>query len=152
MRVVSGGSVYFNINSFDKYENGLEYSNWTRLSVSFLDTTDAGDVSNKKWRLTVEAMTTNIKGNGTNTLPLNTIEIAANCADATDKPTVALSAPSSAVEIVDEGANNVSTSLVNITYYCGQSKTITNTLLGKSADFYTVDIVITLEGDPETSP
>ncbi|MCP4178457.1 MAG: hypothetical protein GY756_11890 [bacterium] len=152
LTIESGSSVYFNINSFTKYQNGLDYSNWTRLRVYFIDTTALGAVSNKRWRITVEAMAGNIQGDAGNTLNLNTIELQAICADATGKGIVALPIPGSPIELLDLGTNNVNASLVQISYYCGQSLTVANNLLGQPADYYFVDIVYTLEGDPATSP
>jgi len=148
LTIESGSSIYFNINTFDKYTNGVEYTNWTRFRVYFLDTTNAGAVTVQKWQLNVEAMSANIAGDAGNTLDLNTIELIASCGDATPSGIVVLAGPGSATKLLHTGNNNVSASLVQVTYYCGQSKTVTNELIGKQPDHYTVDIVYTLERDP----
>lgn len=148
LSIESGGNLYFNINSFSKYQNGLEYTDWTRLRVYFLDTTNLGVVSGQSWRLTVEAMNANIQGDAGNILNLNTIELQANCTDATGKGIVALPVPGAPVELLDLGANNVTSSLILITYYCGQSRTVANNLVGEQPDYYFIDVLYTLERDP----
>ena len=148
LTIESGSSIYFNINTFDKYTNGIEYTNWTRFRVYFLDTADNGLVTAQKWQLNVEAMSANIAGDVGNTLDLNTVELSASCGDATTTGIMALAGPGSATKLLHIGSNNVSASLIQVTYYCGQSKFVTNKLLGKQPDYYTVDIVYTLERDP----
>jgi hypothetical protein len=37
IRIQSGGTVNFNINSFKKYEEGMEYNDWTHLAIAFID-------------------------------------------------------------------------------------------------------------------
>lgn len=147
LTIESGSSVFFNINTFDKYNNGTEYTNWTRLRVYFIDTTNVGGITAQNWQLNVEALTANMVGDIGN-LDLNVIELSATCGDAISNGIVALDGPGSAVKLLNTGNNNVSSSLVQITYYCGQSKTVTNTLLGKQPDHYVVDIIYTLERDP----
>lgn len=143
LRIESGASIYFNFNSLQKYENGLEYSNWTKATVYFIDTTALGVPTALQWRLDVKAMSAAINGDAGNFLPLNTIEMEATGIDATYLGPIALSNADS--PLVSNGLQtDPGITDVYISYYCGQSKTVANSLMGKKSDYYFVDIVFTL--------
>jgi len=71
LRVESGGTIYFIFNSFDKYENGIVSPIDTRFSIFFNDPLTPA----LKWKLTAAAQAINIKGTGSNSLDLKTIEM-----------------------------------------------------------------------------
>ena len=145
LRIVSGGSLYFNFNSLSKYENGLTFTDWTRATVYFIDTTNLGVQTALQWRLDVKATTATINGDGGNTLPLNTIEIESSGINATYNGPFAIS-DADDIHLVENGIQtDPGTTVVNITYHCGKSLTIPNNLLGITPDYYFVDLLLTLQ-------
>ena len=150
LTIQSGGSVNFYINSFDKYQNGITYTNWTTVTVYFIDTLDIdGSQTALTWKLDVKAMDVNIDGTLSN-LPLNTIEIVATDGGgpaATYSPVFALSSIDNSLVTAGTQTNLAVPvlTIVNITYHCGKSLTVPdNSLLGKIPDHYTVDLLFTL--------
>ena len=152
LTINSGGSVNFYVNTFDKYQNGITYNNWTTVTVYFIDTLAGAIPTGMLWKLDVKAMAGNISGTLGN-LNLNTIELVATHGGgpaATFSPVFALSAIDQS--LVTAGAQtNVAVPVlttVNITYHCGKSITVAdNSLLGKMPDYYAVDIQLTLRED-----
>jgi len=148
LTIISGGNVNFYVNSFDKYNNGISYPNWTTVNIYFVDTLADGSQTGLKWKLDAKAMANNIGGILGN-LPLNTIELEAadgGGPSAAYSPVFALQ--NSDVSLVTGGTQTdliipVLTT-VNITYHCGKSLTIANSLFGKPADYYSIDILLTL--------
>ena len=67
LRVESGGSVHFPINSMRKYEEGMSFENWTRLAVNFSDIIN----DDAEWELQVRAMSGVIIGDYDFDLPLD---------------------------------------------------------------------------------
>jgi len=51
----SGGNIYFVFNSIEKYNNGISYTDWTKVKVYFIDTTNTGSQNPTKWKLSVKA-------------------------------------------------------------------------------------------------
>jgi len=72
VRVESGGSVDFRVNSIRKYNEGLEYNNWSRLAVLVI----LSSTSNS-WDLEFKAFTEHIIGDGGNEIDLSYISIVA---------------------------------------------------------------------------
>lgn len=160
--VFSGGNLDFVFNSIAKYKNGITYTNWTTLGISVTDSAAAPDY--QTWEVSVEAMDSDGDGaitgsNPANTIPFASIEIGASaglgCATCNfifpGPPYLALPAPGAGVAIVDGGpADAIPPNLVFtndqilITYRCG----VTTSLLGSVADYYSDDIVFTLQMDP----
>ncbi len=146
----SGGNIYFSFNSLEKYNNGISYNDWTKVKVYFVDS--AGGVQNNatKWKLSVKATRDKIYGDGGNDLPLSTIEFTTNGSDGgatyhnpeilQDINTILVSNGSQTVDVV-AGTNWLTD--VFISYHCGTHAA--NKLLGKPPDYYTVDLVYTLE-------
>ena len=58
LRIESGGSVHFSINSLIKYQEGLAFESWTRLGIAFVDSANLG----RTWRLEFRASTDSIIG------------------------------------------------------------------------------------------
>ncbi len=148
LRIESGGSIYFNFNSLTKYKNGLEYANWTKLTVFFYDTLADGTQSNVKWKLEAHATTDEIINDaGGDNLLLETIELFAssNNATATSPGIRPLGDEFSVILLLTNGEQTKpGVSDVYITYYCGKSKIVTNNLMGTKSGYYFVDIVLTL--------
>ncbi len=71
IRVQSGGSVAFNINSLRRYNIGMEYNNYTLLAISFNDT----DEPDTKWKLEFKAREDLIYGDYGSALNLDHIKI-----------------------------------------------------------------------------
>ena len=143
LAIESGGSVNFYFNSFQKYVNGVTYSDWTKLRIYYNDTTNAGGVGTfPTWKLDVKALSPTIDGDAGNSLDLNTIEL-----EATGDPgaTGVQALSNIDVSLITGGAiTDPGTSIIFITYNCGKSILAPNALLGKNPDYYVVDIVFTL--------
>lgn len=58
LRVESGGSVHFSVNSLIKYQEGFAFETWTRLAIAFVDSADL----TRPWRLEFRAGTDSIIG------------------------------------------------------------------------------------------
>ena len=63
----SGGNVSFKVNSLSKYQNGIAYSDWTELHISY----DDPESANGSWNLAFKANTIDFTGDGGNSLPLD---------------------------------------------------------------------------------
>ena len=141
LSVYSGGNIEFNFNSIKKYNDGIIYTNYTKLSIYFIDTNDLG-VPNPlaRWKRTMKANTANIEGDGGDNLPLSTIEV-------TTTNDVGFPTASYVVkEVLTQAGSDIITNglqgsgTVNITYDVGT----TTSLLGVDFDHYFVDIMYTL--------
>ena len=141
LNISSGSSVYFHFNSYQKYVDGVTYSNFTNLSVYYNDTTVANTFPN--WRIDVKALTPLITGDAGNTLDLNILELSATTsAGGVSYGTLALT--NSDVTLLDGvPGTDPGTASVLVSYYCG----VTNSLLQKNSDYYVVDILFTLMGE-----
>lgn len=157
--VYGGGSVDFIFNSIKDYNTGVTYNNWTLLGLEVIDAAALPDY--KKWKLTVNLEDPDgdgsITGLNGNLLPFSTIEVKATISvgcpscQVYGSPFIALSAVPTMV--VDGGpavgpplvpSLGTAADQVNISYRCG----VTTSLLGKAADFYSDNIIYTLEMDP----
>jgi hypothetical protein len=81
IRIQSGGTVNFNINSYKKYKEGMELNNWTLLTIDFSDPAPA-----TSWRLDFVALKPTIEGDylGASDLDLNLIKLKVESEGATD--------------------------------------------------------------------
>ena len=141
LSINSGSSVYFHFNSYQKYVNGVTYSNFTELLISYNDTTAANTYQN--WKIDVKALSPNINGDvAPNMLDLDIIELEAS---GYGTSTGLQSLTNSDVKLTGglQPLAGVSNESVFITYYCGVHKS----LLGKSPDYYVVDLLYTLTGE-----
>ena len=138
--IQSGGSIQFPFNSYTKLANGMNYTNWTRLQIYYLDTLNDGTLNGtSQWHLMVRANTGTIDGDGGNSLSLNKVEIEATSTAGNTAGKITLTNTDQA--IITDGPNNTNTATVTISYYVGE----TNALLGESPDYYFVDLIFTLE-------
>lgn len=140
LNISSGSSVNFYFNSYQKYTNGITYTDFTKLNIEYIDTTSANTYPH--WRLDCKALTSNINGDAGNTLNLNYLELNASGAGS---PTGIQFLNSSDVTLLNQAVETAPGSPVTvfISYYCG----VTNSLLGKNSDYYVVDILFTLMGE-----
>lgn len=132
-----GETLFFNFNSFNKYEDGISIT--TIASVYFVDPI----VADLRWRLDVKANSASILGDNGNVLPLNTIEIVASGVQnpTADYNTISLS-PADLI-LIDNGSESTDADgdIIYLQYNVG-----TNTpLLGQTPDYYFVDIIYTLQ-------
>lgn len=147
IRVISGGYVSFTFNSITEYSNGKSLNGWTRFTVEFSDTTDAGgDGTSTGWEVLVRATATTIQADGGSAdLNLAHLEV---------RPTTAIPG-ASATNITltdadqaiitggDPGAGTISGEII-VDFDCGT----TLSLLGKEPDYYFVDLIFTLHELP----
>ncbi len=145
IRVVSGGSVSFVFSSLKNYKDGKALNGWTRLKVQFADTTDGGgDGASTGYRVMVRAGAATIQADGASPdLALNYIRITPSATTLPGPPTLTPITLTDADQTIVEGGDpGVATISGDITLDidCG----VTSPLLGKSPDFYFVDLIFTL--------
>jgi hypothetical protein len=148
LTIETGGSIYFNFNSLDKYTNGIKLADWTEVRVSFEDPSAIP----AKWILDVRASELQLDGVQTPfTLDLNTIEMEATTIIGLADAALPIALTNSDQHLVINGVNTAPTTYttVKLTYYCGQSITVpNNSVLGGIPDFYFVYIYLTLQPQP----
>ncbi len=141
VRVESGGSVSFRINSMNKYNEGVEYNDWSRIAVYFIDEDDEF----RTWNLQYKATTLNIIGDSGIDLYLDldylTIEAkdggGGNDLSGYVQPEKELDSEfQTLIENAPQG--NFSDNKIIITYRFGKGG---NILLGEPPGYYVVDIV-----------
>lgn len=145
IRVVSGGSVSFVFSSLKEYSNGKALNGWTRLKVQFADTTDGGgDGASTGYRVMVRAGAATIQADGASPdLALSYIRINPSATTLPGPPILTqITLTDGDQTIVEGGDPGVATISGDITLDidCG----VTSPLLGKSPDFYFVDLIFTL--------
>ena len=146
IRVVSGGSVSFVFSSLKEYSNGKALNGWTRLKVQFADTTDGGgDGASTGYRVMVRAGAATIQADGASPdLALSYIRINPSATTLPGPPILTHNITLTDVDqtIVQGGDPGVATISGDITLDidCG----VTSPLLGKSPDYYFVDLIFTL--------
>lgn len=161
LTIRGGHSVPFIFSTFDHYEDGIVREDWTQIEIYYIDTTDAG-VANATttWKLAAKAETPNIVGISGN-ISLDYLYIAAECIDCggdagyATNGTYRLTAVDQ--ELIIEGG--MTDRNVEVSYYCGMPDQASftvfpdntagpyNTVFGEPADYYSVDILFTLELD-----
>jgi len=153
LRVVSGGTVSFIFNSLTKYKTGLILTDWTRLHVYFNDTISWGVANNlgNGWQLVVRADDIGvIADGGAPALALSSIILTASASGGftgTLAPPVTLSNADQLL-VSDINKVNVNEEIV-ISYEIGTTNNPPiSPYLGKPADYYTVNLVFTLEPLP----
>ena len=145
IRVVSGGSVSFTFNSLKDYKDGKTLNGWTRLNVQFADTTDGGgDGASTGWRVMVRAGAATIQSDGASPdLALNYIRITPSTTTLPGPPTLTPITLSDGDQTIAEGGDTGVTTItggITLDIDCG----VTSPLLGKSPDYYFVDLIFTL--------
>jgi len=150
IRVESGGSVSFSINSMTKYNEGVKYNEWTRIGI-LVDLNAADHEDKDHWKLEFKANTENIIGDSGNELDLDYIYLVAKNDGATDlgfyiqeeKPLE--SGYQTLVEDVDLSGGFDDFKIL-ITYKCGRDpKEQDKILLGEPPGYYYVDIEFKVE-------
>jgi len=165
--IEQGQVVPFVFNSFSKLEQGITYTNWTRIKVKMqeLDPTGGSDTSALGWTLSFRALTPSIVGDAgipANNLPLATIRLSSQ--DNSPNPPqfdptgvfVELSTAFQALATTIPGFHVPNTvaagpeqTILDISYECGGNNSgcpaaPCNQLFGKVPDLYTVDIELLL--------
>lgn len=137
-----GGSVYFHVNSMNKYQNGISYTNYTQLELYYKHDDGGGNPVGSDWELLVKANSPNIIGDGGNVLSLSQVEITTEIGASSFGPFPL----SSADTRIAWGTQTVLEEriIVNISYSCGLPPP---GLLGESPDYYFVDLEFTLQED-----
>lgn len=143
--MVSGGSVSFVFSSLKEYSNGKALNGWTRLKVQFADTTDGGgDGASTGYRVMVRAGAATIQADGASPdLALSYIRINPSATTLPGPPILTqITLTDGDQTIVEGGDPGVATISGDITLDidCG----VTSPLLGKSPDYYFVDLIFTL--------
>ncbi len=158
--IETGQVVPFVFNSFSKLENGITYTDWTRIRVQAQDANL--DFDTLGWTLSFRALTPIIQGDDPlNTLPLNTIRI--STADNSPVPPQfnptpgfidltagyqALATTIPAFHIPNTTAPGPEQTILDISYECGGNNSgcpgavNCNRLFGQTPDLYTVDIEV----------
>lgn len=143
VKVKSGGNISFNFNSINEYKTGKSYNDWTRLSISFADTTDVGGNGiSTGWKLSVRAGSSAIISDGASSnLALSNMEIrpTTTIPGATVTNIVLSDADQEIVSGPDPGTVTTTGEVV-VSYDIGT----TTSLLGTDPDYYYVDLIFTL--------
>ena len=143
LKIITGGNVSFIFNSFKKYDNGIIYTDYTKLAVYYIDTTDSGVHQATTWQLDFKANSANIEGTGTNNLALATLELTATDGGGNLSASHYYAKPltNSDATLVDTGPEgDFNDNLINITYECGKTVKVLN----EKPDYYVVDIIFTV--------
>ncbi|MFW5793353.1 MAG: hypothetical protein ACOCWC_03645 [Bacteroidota bacterium] len=142
LRITSGGSVNFRINSLNKYNDGVEYAQWTRLAVHFFDELDA----TKTWKLEFKALSIQIHGDGGQNIDLGYISLLAEDGGGANGLSMYIQ-PEKQLEgnyqTLIEGApqGDFDDNIIIISYKCGKG---IDKLLNEPPGYYVVDIELKL--------
>ncbi len=141
IRIESGGSVPFHVNSLNKYNEGMELNNWSRFSI-LIEDLDAAD----SWRLEVLASDPTLVGDYGNDLDLGYISITAIANNL-----AAETLNYFPINQLSNGPQTLATGLgsgvfeILITYNIGTDPG--NILLGENPDYYFVQIYFDIKSD-----
>ncbi len=152
LTTIIGSRIEFNFNTLDNYNNGIRITNGTTLGISMSEIAPAVLTG---WHVDVQAFSGQVAldGSGSNTLPLNSIQIEAT--DANGNLATALFnglqdlavAPGNTLMSTIDPAHipaDANTHQINISYECGMAN---GNLLGQVSDYYTVEVEIILIPD-----
>ncbi len=141
IRLESGGSVPFHINSLQKYNEGMVLNNWTRFSI-LIEDLDPADT----WRLEVLASNPNLIGDYGNDLELDYISITAtaNNLEAENLNYFPVEQLSDGPQTLTIGQGSGVFEIL-ITYSIGADPD--NILLGERPDYYFVQIYFDIKPD-----
>jgi len=144
LTVESGGYTDFKIYSLSQYEDGMSYTNWTRLKIVYKDTTSG--IQADRWYLSFKANTTAFEGDiPSRSLPLDYVSLEVESLVPEDPAATATlySGPHdltdgfvSLVENGDEGIFRM-----NITYQLDPT-------LGYSPDYYSSQLIFKMDTVP----
>jgi len=147
IRVQSGGSVAFNINSLRRYDIGMESTKHTMLAISFNDIADP----NTKWKLEFKAREGFIYGDYGSTLNLDHIKIRVEDGGGSQSldsfipvttPITLTDTEQILVSGAPQGGFNELKLLISYQITDG-----INTLLGQMPDYYFIDIEFLLSAE-----
>ncbi|HRX31669.1 MAG TPA: hypothetical protein P5349_07235 [Tenuifilaceae bacterium] len=143
VRVKSGGIISINFNSINEYSSGKSLNSWSRLNISFADTTDVGgDGTSIGWKLSVRAGSSAIISDGASpNLALSNMEIRPTTTiPGTTVTNIVLSDADQEIVSGPDPGTTTTTGEVVLSYDCG----ITTPLLGTTPDYYYVELIFTL--------
>jgi hypothetical protein len=141
IRLESGGSVPFHINSLQKYNEGMVLNNWTRFSI-LIENLDPADT----WRLEVLASDPKMAGDYGRDLELDYISITAEASNLE-----AENLNYFPINQLTDGPQTLATGqgpglfVIWISYSIGTDPD--NTLLGEHPDYYFVQIYFDIKSD-----
>jgi len=149
-----GSHIEFNFNTLDKFNNGVRITDGTTLAITMQNLPAGAAVTG--WHIDVQSWLAQptIDGAGGNVLPLNTIQIEAtdangNLAGSTffGLQDLAIAPGATLMSTAGFGANvpaDPNTHQINLSYECGIGN---GSLLGSTADYYTVEVEVILIPD-----
>jgi len=168
--ILKGGSVFLPFNSYTKMENGIEYTDWTRLKILYFEestSTPGTPEGTSYWKLSVRALTGAIIGDGSaNDIPIDRVELLVAATNPGDllAPINVYPLTTTDQVILTHGSNPTGTTIgvapgtvyvgpnteVQISYRVGNlggaaPPATTNTMLGQDAGYFNLDLVFTLE-------
>jgi hypothetical protein len=155
-----GSQVPFVFNSFAKLQDGVTYTDWTRIRIKMQElTVDATDTFALGWTLSYRATTAAIVGDRgvpADYLPLNTLRLAStdNSTNPPQQNAIGLTDLTAAFQTLSNATpglhvpntlTGVEETILDVTYECGANNggcplPPCNQLFGRVPDNYTVDI------------
>lgn len=137
--IETGGNVVFNINSLKKYNEGMDLTDWTRISLSVSGLDDADT-----WRLDITPLSTMLEGDYDNDIDLEFISISAieQNPDPTN-PLLITNIPEleAVTSTIIQGTGN-GMFVIWVSYSVGTDAS--KILLGERPDYYFVDLELRL--------
>jgi hypothetical protein len=141
IRIVSGGNLIFSINQLKDY-SGITYTEWTRLTYYYNDTTNFGlPGTSTGWIITVRAQDPGfISENGFPDLPPQTLVLRTENSIGPTTTTISLT---NADQTIASGSSITGVSgQLKISYDFGKDPLFP--LLYKQPDFYSVNLIMTI--------
>ncbi len=152
LTVLIGSHIVFNFNTLDHYNNGVRIEDGTTIGITM---SEIGPAVTTGWHIDMQTFMGEevINGSGGNTLPLDAIQIEAtdangNLAGATFTGLQDLAVSPGALLMTTVDPTHIpadpNTHQIDLTYECGIAN---GSLLGQTADYYTVNVEIILIPD-----
>jgi len=150
LRFNKGSRFDFYFNSLQKYEDGITYSDYSQIAISFSES----EPKDSNWQVQIKALTATIDGGGTNTLPLDRLRVYTSDGGSTTSATYSPFIPGNDggwfelttvyQDIVQDGPEGSYTdNIVNISWDCGTQSG--KKVSGYNSDYYVVDIDILVD-------
>ena len=141
LQIETGGFMDFKIYSLNRYEGNITYNDWTRLRITYTDTSSGTQFN--KWELKFKANTTDFIGSVGN-LPLDYVSIEVNDAGG-----------NLGGAIIDNGPHPLSDTYTNLiqggdegTFRLSVTYRLDSALLNKSPDYYNTELIFKLDTLP----
>ena len=152
LTTIIGSRIEFNFNTLDNYNNGIRITNGTTMGISMSAIAPAVLTG---WHIDVQAFNSqsSIDGAGSNSLPLNTIQIEATDANGNLSTAVfnglqdlAIAPGNTLMSTIDPAhiPADANTHQINLSYECGIAN---GSLLGQTPDYYAVELEVILIPD-----